>query len=403
MSRPLSIAHVTASFLPVVGGLEVAVHAIAERQAARGHAVTVFCPARFWWAMRRTVNFRLLPLPPRFGAMQMDAFRAGRPPSMIHAHWFTALQHVMGFDIWHLHMAMPTAFVAAPGIARTGAPWLITCHGADIQVDRRSGYGYRLIPGVEAAVIETLRRAPLVTAVSGSIRSEFESLGVDPARIRDVPNGISLDRITRLPADREAIRATLGAASDDVVMLTVGRNHPKKGFDLIPPALALLDRDKPWKFVLVGRGNDAIGRQLHELGLGERITVIAEIGTGASPGSSSFPSDALIALYKSADIFLFPTRIESFGIVTAEAMAAGLAVVTTDVPGSRDIVRHGFDGLLVPPDDPAALAGALGRLLDDPALRARLAREAIDSAASYDWPVVVDGYHACYEELVGTP
>ena len=78
---------------------------------------------------------------------------------------------------------------------------------------------------------------------------------------------------------------------------------------------------------------------------------------------------------------------ESFGIVLVEAMAAGLPVVASDIPGYREVVRDGVDGLLVPPRDPAAVAAAVGTILDDPALADRLAAAGRERAARFDWSV----------------
>ena len=77
--------------------------------------------------------------------------------------------------------------------------------------------------------------------------------------------------------------------------------------------------------------------------------------------------------YRAADAFAFPSVKEGFGLVVLEALAAGLPVVASDIPVFAEYLRDGESALLVPPNDPAALAGALGRLAADPALRRRLA------------------------------
>jgi starch synthase len=92
-------------------------------------------------------------------------------------------------------------------------------------------------------------------------------------------------------------------------------------------------------------------------------------------------------LWRHADVFVMPTRGEAFGMVFQEAAAAGLPAVGTRINAVPEIVQHGATGLLVPPDDPRALADALRRLLDDAALRARLggaARARIEQIASFD-------------------
>jgi phosphatidylinositol alpha-mannosyltransferase len=92
---------------------------------------------------------------------------------------------------------------------------------------------------------------------------------------------------------------------------------------------------------------------------------------------------------------------ESFGIVLVEAMAAGLPVVASDIPGYDEVVRPDVDGLLVPARDPAALAAAVARVLDQPGLAGRLAAGGRERAASFDWGVVVERLEAIYLRATG--
>ena len=93
--------------------------------------------------------------------------------------------------------------------------------------------------------------------------------------------------------------------------------------------------------------------------------------------------------YRSADIFCSPaTGRESFGIVLLEAMASGIPVIASDIPGYRRVVSHEQEGLLVTPRDPRALAEAIGRLESDPSGRAELGMHGVDKARLYDWSIV---------------
>ncbi len=147
----------------------------------------------------------------------------------------------------------------------------------------------------------------------------------------------------------------------------MGRLTRQKGFDLLLRAVASLPvRNPEVEVVLAGEGPEgsALRRLAEELGLGGRVRLAGNV---EDPG----------ALLRSAVLFVLPSRFEGFPNVLLEAMAEGVAVVATDCPsGPSEIVEDGRNGLLVPPEDTKALAAAIDRLLDDPALRARLGAEA---------------------------
>jgi glycosyltransferase involved in cell wall biosynthesis len=158
------------------------------------------------------------------------------------------------------------------------------------------------------------------------------------------------------------------ARHDDCrTLVAVGRLENQKGFDLLLPAFARIAGDHPdWRLVIWGEGHERAGleAQRYSLGLGGRVQL---------PGLTERPGQWV----EDAALFVLSSRFESFGNVVTEAMAAGLPVLVTDCPwGPGEIVQHDVDGWLVPPEDVAALAQGLDRLMADGQLRARLAEAA---------------------------
>jgi glycosyltransferase involved in cell wall biosynthesis len=115
--------------------------------------------------------------------------------------------------------------------------------------------------------------------------------------------------------------------------------------------------------------------------------------TGATTDPSPF--------YRAADFAIVPSHWESFGLSAAEAMASGLAVAASAVGGLTDYIVDGTNGLLVPPRNSAALAAAIQRLIDDPALRARLAAAGRETSMQFDERVVLDRFGALLDRLAG--
>jgi glycosyltransferase involved in cell wall biosynthesis len=160
-----------------------------------------------------------------------------------------------------------------------------------------------------------------------------------------------------------------------VNLLAVGSIIPRKGYDLLVEALGGI-ADLPWRLVIVGDAsrNPAAAQQLErhiaKLGLTDRIELVGAVS-----------SDRLQGFYRSADVFVLPSRYEGFGMAFTEAIAHGLPVIGTTAGAIPEAVPSGA-GLLVPADDAGALAVALMRLIGDPVERTRLAAGAWSAATA---------------------
>jgi phosphatidylinositol alpha-mannosyltransferase len=201
---------------------------------------------------------------------------------------------------------------------------------------------------------------------------------------RIVPNGIDGARFRpNLPPLPEL--CVEGVAT----ILFVGRMEQRKGLPILLAAYAQLRRRQAGcRLLVVGDGpmRWAYERQCEANGVPD-VTFLGHL-----------PGDVLPRVYAGSDIFCSPaTGRESFGIVLLEAMASGLPVVASAIPGFSQVVEAGGDGLLVPPGKPEGFTRALETLLADPGLRRTMARRGIEKARRYDWRVVVDGILDVYE------
>jgi glycosyltransferase involved in cell wall biosynthesis len=182
---------------------------------------------------------------------------------------------------------------------------------------------------------------------------------------------------------RDAARAALGLPGDAVVIAFVGRLSSEKGADLFLAALARL-RERPWLAVVIGDGQDrqALEAQATAAGVGDRIRWLGIVRDAGR-------------LFAALDVFVLSSRTEGIPIVLFEAMAAGLPIVATRVGGVPEVVSE-HEALLVPSEDPRALAGAIAQALDDPAAATRRAQAASEVLASR---FALDPWLAAYEEL----
>jgi glycosyltransferase involved in cell wall biosynthesis len=207
-------------------------------------------------------------------------------------------------------------------------------------------------------------------------------------RITVIPNPVVYPLESGPPhVDLATLRVDAGKRR---VLLAVGRLDPAKGFDALIDAFAALAGEHPeWGLVILGEG-------------GERARLQDRVRTHGLSGDVFLPGRAgnMGACYAEADAYALTSRVEGFPNSLLEAMAHGLPVVAVDCEtGPGEIVTPEVDGLLVPPDDPAALTGALGRLLRDADLRRALGERAVDVRARF----AVDRIAQRWERLLGAP
>ena len=228
-----------------------------------------------------------------------------------------------------------------------------------------------------------LRHAACVQALSDEIQAQLVGLRLDPARIAAIPNGF--DPAVFRPAsdsERTALRRTLGLPEDRPIVLYVGRFARSKGLADLLVAWSRVAARFDAECVLCGfvPYNDP-----YPIPDGiDRVTV---------RGWTSHPE----LLYRAADIFVQPSHVEGMSNALLEAMACGLPAVATTTGAAPQMVDDGVDGLLVPPGDPDALAGALVRLLGNADLRHTMGGRASDQVHSrYSMSAVVDQIEARY-------
>ncbi len=215
-------------------------------------------------------------------------------------------------------------------------------------------------------------------AVSEDGRQALERLGVPRERTSVIPN----------PVAARAPRAATRPSPGPVRILTIARLHPIKGIDVLLEAAARLGGDE-WEWTVLGDGPQraSLEAQARALGVQGRVRF------------AGFHSDPAPFL-DDADVFVLPSRAEGLPLALLEAMAAGLAVVASRCgSGVVEALESGAAGLLVPPDDPAALAAAVDALIADPTRRATFAAAARARASAFDPRAVAARWEALFESV----
>ena len=267
-------------------------------------------------------------------------------------------------DLIHAHFAYPEGLVGLIAKKRTGRPLLVTLHGYDILVEPTVNYGCRLDPEIDRVVGKVLREADGVIAASSATYNAALELGCSPAKLSLIPNAVDFRRFD-LKVDKLRARKKLGLESDPIVF-TLRAHEPQKGVEYLIRAIPLVLAEVPDAVFVIG--GDGSLRRYHQ-------SLADELGVSANViFTGKIPDVELPYFYLACDVFVIPSLVEAFGLVTIEAMACGKPVIGTNVGGIPDTIIEGLTGFLVSPRDPSGLSEKIVLLLKSCQLRGEMGR-----------------------------
>ncbi len=372
----MRIAQVAPWFHPHVGGVESHVRSLAAELARRGHEVTVL-----------TSNYAKLP-----ERESMDGFAIQRVKALavlLRTPVTPGLRRAIPrgrYDVVHAHSPPPLAAYSAAGASEAaGTPFVVTYH-CDLEIPTIFGdaitnlyqrtYGRRTMRAAAKLIVSTETYA----ATSRAIWRYNPEV---------IPNPVDADRF-RPDVDGGVVRHRLGLRPDDRVVLLVARVVPHKGIEHLVEAAKYLPEAM---FVIVGDGPflPEVRRLAAEFGVEDRIRFQGKV-----------PHRDLPEYYAACDVFVLPSvsRLEAFGIVALEAMATAKPVVVSDIPGVREVVTDGAEGLLAEPVNPEDLAAKIRALLANPDLRREMgirARQKVE--AKYGIGKIADAAERIYASV----
>jgi glycosyltransferase involved in cell wall biosynthesis len=287
-------------------------------------------------------------------------------------------------NIVHTHHIGPLMHAFLAGLGARRWRWIHTEH---IRPDIDTGYS----PWLTRVGAWMFSSADMVTGVSDAVGAYFhERRRVPHDRVKVICNAVNVDRFAERN-DSAAKRRDLGIPLEAWVIGLVANLRPQKNHELLLHAFArLLSKEPVARLVLAGDGNlrGALEALAHQLGVQEQVHFLG--------ARSDVPE-----LFATFDVYCLPSHYEGMPLTVLEAMAAGKPVVATNVVGIGEVVTHDKTGLLVPPDDPDALAQALMRVRQD----RNLCRDLAEAGRAYAFKharlkTMVDQYAALYEQVL---
>lgn len=366
-SRRLRVAMVTETYPPEINGVAMTMGRIVSGLQARGHTVQLIRPRqhagdqpaaepRFEEVLQRGV-----PIP------RYDALKLGLPAKQALLRlWATRRP-----DIVHIVTEGPLGWSALAAASKLKLPVATDFHTNFHSYSAHYGVGWLKTP-ITAYLRKFHNKALRTLVPTASLEQELHALGFRNLQV--VARGV--DTALFNPAQRSpALRQQWGARENDLVALYVGRLAPEKNLPLVMRAYAEMRKTQPWmRLVIVGDGPERSRLERENPGL-----IFAGMRTGGD----------LAAHYASADVFLFPSMTETYGNVTVEAMASGLAVVAYDYAAAQQHIRHAVNGVLAPFGAADEFVGIAAALAGDAARARLLGERARATTGKLDWSCIV--------------
>ena len=386
MTDIMRIAHFTNTYKPNINGVARSVSTFREGLSRLGHHVFVFAQeAPHDYEETEPYIFR-------YPGVNVPQFNYS--VTVPRSRTFNKVLPILKPHIIHSNHPIGLGDVAARRAKKLDLPLVFTFHTS--YVEYADEYTAAYVPWSQNFVADVivdglvryLNRCQHIVTPSDSVKQSLMEYAGLTDQVTTIPTGIDVEPYQQ--AAGQAVRQQYNWEQEKV-LVSVGRLAEEKNVKTLLSAVAqVMQQNDAVRLLLVGDGpqRSDLEKYAHKLGIADRVKFTGRI-----------PFDAVPAHLKAGDIFCFASITETQGLVTMEAMAAGLPVVAVDATGTSDAVDNGVEGLLTE-NDSAALGQTIQQALDDPALLAQLKSNAIKKAKSFDMMLQAQKMVAVYQQAI---
>jgi glycosyltransferase involved in cell wall biosynthesis len=376
----MRILVLTPTFLPMIGGAEILLFEIFRRLEIR-HEIFLLTPDKNLPSseLDHEVGFQVTRYKDRFSFMNFPGHRltGGIIPPFSFSAVTATYRAIKDFspNVMNTHYMKHTGLAAVIAEKRFKVPNVLTFAGSDVPGPGTPWFWKYYDRWVAKSATE-------VTFVSEYCRQAIYGQGSNVGTV--ISNGVDLEKFTP-QHDRSRIRQKLSFPQHSSILLAVQRLSPKKRVDIIIQAMPYILHRHPNTLLVIGGSGSSqpkLVSLVQQLGLSQSVLLMGHV-----------PHNDLPLYYAMADIFVFHSTYETFGIVIAEAMASGTPVVSVRSTAIPEVVQEGHTGLLATPLDPIDMANKITDLLDSPSKIRKFGRNGrLWAEQHFDWDVIAEQY-----------
>lgn len=370
----MNIAFILGTFFPKAGGVQVQVHNIANKLSKTGNNIKLFLYNETNIKNNRyeIIVFKKL----LFNIVFFFKYYLNLNIFFILNPYISKIIRTNNIDIWHFNFLNFKSLILINVLKKFDQKIIVTFHGVDLQIDPLIDYGYRLNKKYDSFLKKTIKNIDKFTYLSGTIREDLISLGVEEQKLIYFPNSVNIEKFNKIISDRKQNNELL-------CFITVARfAEKKKGLDLIElVASNLINKNINFKWKIIGENSKLLYKNKFIRSNSKLFEIIENI---ENIDEDFFPHSTLINHYKSSDLYINLSRIESFGITFIEALASKVPIISFVGKGANEIIKDKFNGFLIKDNDVSDLVNKINQIKENKEIINDMQNKCLDSIKKFD-------------------
>ena len=329
----MKIAFIPSTFLPHIGGAEIQAHNVANKLVERGHDVEIFVLDK---VEIKNAKYKIISFKKKLiNLVYLFRYYLNIDLNFILRAYFKSIIKERKIDAWHFQSVNFKTLIYIEVLRSLNQKIIVTLQGADIQINKEIGYGYRLDKKYDQLMRNVFQKVDIFHAISNDIKNELINFGIDKNKIFKITNFSVQKKFEDMSKKNNQI----------LTLLTVGRFAiKKKGFDLIEKIAKELDKIIEYKWIIIGRGTKKLLEEDYFIKNQNKFEILNEI---KNDNETYFPNSKLIDYYKKSNLYINLARVEGSPLVILDAISSDLPIISFNTPGGDELILNNINGHII--------------------------------------------------------